>query len=69
MRPTALMFALVQPLPTATAPTTSTPRPSEALAAFAGDDSGGAWRLVISDRNDDDVGQLDGWCLDVKAAP
>ncbi len=51
----------------ATPPALSGPlRPSEPLAAFAGDDSGGAWRLTVSDHNIEDEGQLDGWCLDVR---
>ncbi len=43
-------------------------KPTDALAAFAGQAAGGTWRLNVSDNAPDDVGSLSGWCLVVNSA-
>lgn len=39
--------------------------PDEPLAAFAGENSAGTWRLRMTDEAAGDTGQLNGWSLDV----
>ncbi len=42
--------------------------PTEALAAFVGEDPNGVWTLTIADRFNGDGGSLDSWSLDITTA-